>query len=714
MSPRPLIFISAVSRELRSARQLVANTLTFLGYQPVWQDVFGTEGGDLRALLRQQVDQCKGVVQLVGRCYGAEPPQPDQEFGRVSYTQYEALYARKRDKKIWYLYIDEDFPADPCEAELPELQALQAEYRRRLQADTHIFHSLTSHEALEAGVLKLRDDLTLLRRGVKRWAMGVSAILLFLAVGTIWLVQAQHRQGKAIGMQGQQMTSILDRYEKMQQALERLAQVEAQTKEPGTKLTPEEQRAHAYAVLEKDLGLPEGSLAKELPGFALELYNRSDTTPLVRARAAYALNKFAEAQKLSLEGATADKQAFETAQRVQQDRRKRAIEGYKLAGQSAQKLIQYDVAMQHFREAEKLSERDRDTEEWASLQHSIGDLLIAQGKYSDAETVFRSAIAARSAALGPEHPDTLDSRHWLIYALTRQTKYAAAETEARQVLASREKVLGLEHPDTLSSRSRLANVLANEGKNAEAEALYREVVRLDDKGIGREDPRTLAARDGLADVLTNQGKNAEAEALYRDIIGLDEKVYGPEHPTTLNDRQNLATVLQADGKFAEAETEYTRVMKSEEKVVGPEHPDTLIRRNNFAELLDDEGKFTEAEAECRQIIGVEQKVLGPENQVTLNSRGNLAIALIGQAKFDEAKVECAQIIALMERILGLEHPDTLNYTSKFARALSNQNKNADAMKIAQSAQERARKQLGPDNPTTRKYAKLVQDLENKK
>lgn len=43
MTPRPLIFISAVSRELRSARQLVANTLTFLGYQPIWQDIFGTD-----------------------------------------------------------------------------------------------------------------------------------------------------------------------------------------------------------------------------------------------------------------------------------------------------------------------------------------------------------------------------------------------------------------------------------------------------------------------------------------------------------------------------------------------------------------------------------------------------------------------------------------------------------------------------------------------
>jgi len=72
----PLIFISAVSRELRSGRQLAANTLTFLGYQPIWQEIFGTETGDLRAMLRQQIDQCKGVLQIVGNCYGAEPPAP--------------------------------------------------------------------------------------------------------------------------------------------------------------------------------------------------------------------------------------------------------------------------------------------------------------------------------------------------------------------------------------------------------------------------------------------------------------------------------------------------------------------------------------------------------------------------------------------------------------------------------------------------------------
>src|SRR5450631_844960 len=135
MSPRPTIFISAVSKELRSARQIVANTLTFLGYEPVWQDIFGTESGDLRELLRQRIDQCKGVVQLVGECYGAEPPKVDAAFGRVSYTQYEALYARRRGKKVWYLFIGEKFPVDPCEGEPEELQRLQEDYRHRLQAD---------------------------------------------------------------------------------------------------------------------------------------------------------------------------------------------------------------------------------------------------------------------------------------------------------------------------------------------------------------------------------------------------------------------------------------------------------------------------------------------------------------------------------------------------------------------------------------------------
>jgi hypothetical protein len=64
---KPILCISAVSKELRSARQLVANTVTFVGYEPGWQDVFGTGDGDLRDMLRRRIDASRGVVQIVGR-----------------------------------------------------------------------------------------------------------------------------------------------------------------------------------------------------------------------------------------------------------------------------------------------------------------------------------------------------------------------------------------------------------------------------------------------------------------------------------------------------------------------------------------------------------------------------------------------------------------------------------------------------------------------
>ena len=740
MTPRPLIFISAVSRELRSARQLVANTLTFLGYQPVWQDIFGTETGDLRSVLREKIDQCKGVVQLVGQCYGAEPPTSDEEFGRVSYTQYEALYARKRGKKVWYLFIDESFPIDAHEPERAEQRELQATYRKRLQSDTHVFHPLTSSEALEASVLKLRDDLTRVRRRVKQWAIGVVALLVFLCAATIWLVQMQRRQSSAIQKQGEQVTAIVDRYQKMEQALVRLADVEAQSKQPGAKLSPEEQRAVAYATLERELGLPTGSLKKELPAFALELYNRGDTTPLMRARAAYALGKFDEAEKLGLDAAAEDRQAYETAGRVREEKRNQAIQDYLLAGQSAQKRIQYADALKHFREAEELTDRDQTPQEWADVQYAIANLLDDQGHYQDAENVARAVVEVRAHVLGsehpetlrsrsglarelwrqgkyadadahfreiiklqekvigPEHPDTLSSHHRLALTLNDQGKYAEAATEFRQVLTLREKILGPEHPDTLSTRNNLANALYYQANYEEAEAEYRQILKFREKVLGPEHPDTQTTRNNLALALDDEGKYEEAEAENRQILKFREKVLGPEHPDTLSTRNNLALTLYHEGKYEEAEAEYRRVLKFREKVLGPEHPDTLLARNNLAGDLDHEGKQAEAEAEIRPVIKLQEKALGVENPDTLNTRDTLASALEGQGKYEEAEAEYRSLIKLEEKVLGPKHPVTLASRSGLAKTLMDQGKDAEAdMREVIRLREKV---IGPEHPDT--------------
>jgi tetratricopeptide (TPR) repeat protein len=713
VTPRPLIFISAVSKELRSARQLVANTLTFLGYQPIWQDIFGTESGDLCEMLREKIDQCKGVVQLVGRCYGAEPPAPDETFGRVSYTHYEALYARSRGKKVWYLFIDQNFPIDPHDPEREELRELQAAYRHRLQADAHIFHPLATSEALEAGVLKLRDDLGRLRRGVRQWAVGVVTLLFVVIVAVIWLVQAQRRQTVVMQKQSEQVSAIVDRYQKMEQALARLADVETQSKQLGPKLSPEDQRAVAYKILENDLGLPAGSLSKELPAFALELYNRADTTPLMRARAAYALGKFDEAEKLSLEGATKDRQAYETAQHVQEERRKSAIESYTLAGQSAQKRIQYAKAMEDFREAERLTDRARHPLEWARVQFGIASVLDDQGKHHDAEGVLREVLQERERRLGSKHPDTLLSRNLLANELLWQGKYVEAEEQYREILKLYEKMHAPTNRDTLRVHQNLAIALTWQGKYAEADAEFRRVNKTQEETLGPEDPDTLTTRLRFANNLCSQGKYVEAEAQYRDLLKINTKVRGPEHPETIHCRNNIAVTLALQGRYTEAEAQYREVLELEKKVFGPEHPYTLNCLHNIADVLASQGKYVEAESQAREALKLREKILGPEHPDTLNTCDALGRALAGQRKYVEAEREFRDTLKSNEKVLGPDHPQTLETCYDLAICLRGEGKQNDAVEFARRAAEGARKVLGPKHPNTQKYQTLLAELQGK-
>lgn len=149
MSVKPRIFISSVSRELASTRQIVANTLLFLNYEPVWQDIIGVEQGEIRDILRRQIDSCVGLIQLTGQRYGLEPSEPDPEFGRVSYTQYEALYAVRRGMKVWHFLLDENFTPDQPNDEPEELRKLQQDYRKKIEQSDRLWHAMPNASELE-------------------------------------------------------------------------------------------------------------------------------------------------------------------------------------------------------------------------------------------------------------------------------------------------------------------------------------------------------------------------------------------------------------------------------------------------------------------------------------------------------------------------------------------------------------------------------------
>ena len=75
-----------------------------------------------------------------------------------------------------------------------------------------------------------------------------------------------------------------------------------------------------------------------------------------------------------------------------------------------------------------------------------------QGFHAAAEAEYRDVLAARLRVLGPDHPDTLATRHGIALEMGEQGDHAAAEAEHRDVLAAKLRVLGPDHPDTLATR----------------------------------------------------------------------------------------------------------------------------------------------------------------------------------------------------------------------------------------------------------------------
>jgi tetratricopeptide (TPR) repeat protein len=639
VSPRPAIFISAVSKELQSARQLVSNTLTFLGYEPEWQDIFSTEEGDLREMLRRRIERCKAVVQLVGQSYGAEPPTPDEQFGRVSYAQYEALYARQVKKKVWYLILNEDFTTDPHDREPQELHDLQNAYRGRLKSENLVRHSLGSREALEASVLKLRDELTRLRRGAKQWAVGV-VVLLALCVGLgLWVLQRQSA-----------LDAKLDRI--LGQTTLKFPEEESKIRREQPNQSAAEIDQRTYEALAKQLGVDARVLEQKLPQFARQLRKDPNATTYERASAAYVAKDYNEAERLALAAADEAKKSSKTSN---------AIKALELAGNAADARIEYARARQHFRAAEQLTDRARDPLEWAGQQWNIAKVLDEQGRYAEAEATYRIALAEYQRARGEEDQDVLSLRNNLASTLRTQGKFAEAEIQHREVIELKAKLLGPEHPSTLLSRNNLANALYGQGKYAEAEAQYREVIKLKAKVLGLEHLSILNSRNNLANALADQGKHAEAETQYREVLKLREKVLGPEHPDTLLSRTNLANALDDKGEHAEAELQYREVIKLQEKVLGPEHPDTLQSRNNLAAALCTQSKYAEGETQFREVTKLKERVLGPDHPDTLAGAFNLALCLKLEMKMDEAREFARRAAEGAGKVLGANHPDTLRY-----------------------------------------------------
>ena len=79
----------------------------------------------------------------------------------------------------------------------------------------------------------------------------------------------------------------------------------------------------------------------------------------------------------------------------------------------------------------------KDPELQAQMMDVMGGVYYNLGLYPSAESLLRRAVKIRGAVLGPEHMDTLQSRHSLAAVLEQEGHFAEAEKLQRETLEER-------------------------------------------------------------------------------------------------------------------------------------------------------------------------------------------------------------------------------------------------------------------------------------
>ncbi len=254
----------------------------------------------------------------------------------------------------------------------------------------------------------------------------------------------------------------------------------------------------------------------------------------------------------------------------------RQVRQLKVAGRYA------DAEVLLRREIAAASERGASNSQLGVLRTLRGDVLTFLGRYDEARSVLDHAVRdlERSGGihLGVALHDLAAVRH-------EQGAYTEAESLFRRALAVKESVSPPDEPSVAETLDNLGSTLSQEGRASEAEPLQRRAVALFRRAPDREDDLAIALAN-LGHTLMALGWYEEAETDLREALALQRRIHPADHPATAATMQTLAVCLSETNRVAEALAMQREVVAMDERTLPPDHPDLVLARQNLAAVSD--------------------------------------------------------------------------------------------------------------------------------
>ncbi|WP_038170330.1 hypothetical protein [Verrucomicrobium sp. BvORR106] len=155
MTPSPVIYLSAPTRDLDSTRRQVAELLAKRGCRVLQPPTTGPQAADAEEL-RRQIQSADMVIQIIG--YRSTPflrgLPPAREMTYLHTL--EGDLAAKLNKPVHPIFLTEEFPTDPVDGEEddPELSERHRYWREFMRSD-HLLYIPANKSELSSHIQRL-------------------------------------------------------------------------------------------------------------------------------------------------------------------------------------------------------------------------------------------------------------------------------------------------------------------------------------------------------------------------------------------------------------------------------------------------------------------------------------------------------------------------------------------------------------------------------
>ena len=337
--------------------------------------------------------------------------------------------------------------------------------------------------------------------------------------------------------------------------------------------------------------------------------------------------------------------------------------------------------------------------------NNLGSFLNAVNRWQEAEPIMRRALHIRERTLGPSDPLTAQSLCTLGLIVFMQEDMLLAESLLRQSLAIRERMdPPARRSDLAESQVALARLLLATGRADEAKPLASEASVHCRGAFGPMSIRTLYAMHLWADTLAATGQPAESDRVHRNIIASLESL-SPPHPRLLAGALgDYGRHLLAAGDTARALDVHRRAVAVSRKEFGDDAEASIPLRRYLAESLYANALTDEAVAEGRDILSVVEAA-DARSLDTGAALVSLAKYLLAADGAEQARPLLHRAIGILEETSGKAGEPTLKAMALLAMSFIATDDLPEAEKVVDEAMDRYRAE--PDIRSTEAIGEVI-------